>query len=218
MAVYGGGEGKVYSYHQVSGTPLCTMTGAGTTQSTGAAYEFVDDLTTPVLTLTEADIVVYNKTGAAVVGTSNYNINADSKGLTFTAAYNVGGVSGNIMTISYKARELCAYAQGVTFKVDLDLKSVHGIGSRSPLALVEGPVKIGGSCKQFYNNSTFSYLASESGVLKSLTFDIWPAGNTSYQLRAYECKFTGYAAENAKDGILSDDVEFVGNYYSSSGG
>ena len=218
MAVYGGWQGKVFAYHQVSGTPLLTCTGAGANQSAGTAYEMVDDLTTPTLTITETDVAIYNSTGAALLLSTNFDINTDSKGVTIKAAYNGGTVSGNVLTISYKAREQCVYAQGVDFKLDHGLIQVYGIGSRNPLDIIDGPIKVTGSCKQFYNTSTFAYLSSESGALKPMTFDLWLDGNTSYQLRVYEAKFTDYAVEPGVDKILSENVGFTGKFYSSSGG
>jgi hypothetical protein len=218
MGVYGGWQGKVYAYHQVSGTPLLVCTGAGANQSAGTAYEMVDDLTTPTLTLTEADVAIYNETGAALLLSTNFDINTDSKGVTIKAAYNAGGVSGNVLTVSYKAREQCVYAQGVDFKLEHGLIQVYGIGSRNPLDIIDGPIKVSGSCKQFYNTSTFAYLASESGGLKPMTFDLWLDGNTSYQMRVYEAKFTGYDMDLKPDAVLSEAVAFTGKFYSSSGG
>jgi hypothetical protein len=86
------------------------------------------------------------------------------------------------------------------------------------LDIVDGPISVTGSCERFYNSSSFAYLASESSVQKAMTFDVWPAGNTSYQLRVYECKFKGWDVDADSKAPLKEKVEFVGKYYSSSGG
>jgi len=216
MTIYAGNEAKAYAYHQVSGYSLTSMTGDDGNLSVGLPYYVVNNLAVPTLTVDTADVVIYNTIEAENVSTNQYEINTGSKGITLLAAYNTTARSGDPVTMAYKAREQCMYAQGVTMKIDHKTEPIFGMGSRSALDLKEGEIEVSGTLDQFYNNSTFACLNSSTGVQGQMLYELWPAGNTSYVLRATEAKFKGYALDCPHDGKLTEKVEYAGKFYSSS--
>lgn len=104
-------------------------------------------------------------------------------------------------------------AQEINVDVDSSVEFYHIANDKIPARLIDGPIKIQGTMKRAWINS--SYLSLITGLTEMSYFDLTlkvktpSSGADLTTLYLYDCKFNKGSVKVPQDGFLTSDMSFV---------
>ncbi len=110
-------------------------------------------------------------------------------------------VTGTVST------ELVGKAQSMSVEISNSVEAIHGIGSREPCAVREGPVEISGSLERMYFDERLFDVINPGTETSYLTLQ----GDIEEGDRVIECqgvKFDSWSVDMPQDDFVSESVDF----------
>lgn len=175
-----------------------------------------------VATDLETEVDVYSRDPVTLVWTeldddgTDFDIIGAAGTVTVEEAYNVGGVAGHLLSMSYYTDEIIARGQGASVDFNRDLEDIHELGSDAPKELAAGHFTVSGTIDALVTTNDMLTKALSSSDFYKLPpdFSIYIYPNKNVALAPYfkvtDAIFSGFSIKAALKGIMAVNLKYKG--------